>query len=662
MSLHEVAWRVHDKALHWGWARRQVRPGESFEGAARRVGPGFVGVLPAGTAQAIPAPVSRALVEAADQLVQGRGEILGVMRSDLAAPDWFADPVTGRRAPHDRYAFHIDHRSTTETGNVKQLWELSRLQHVTVLAGAHFVTGDDTYAEAAAAQLESWWRENPFLSGVHWTSGIEVGLRLITWVWARRLLEGWPGAAALFEDNPVAVAQVSWHQRYLGSLRSRGSSANNHVIAEAAGQLVASCAFPWFSESPRWRGRAAALLEDELERNTFPSGLNREQASDYHGFVADLGLLGATEAAASGHPLSGRCVATLTTMVDAAASVLDETGRAPRQGDSDEGRAVVLDPPGADRWETLLATGAALFGPQRWWPPCPSGVTSTLVGALVGNRPLAAPGAGVGRRPALRVSHFADAGLTILRTGAGVEPEIWCRCDGGPHGYLSIAGHAHADALSIEVRHGGVDILADPGTYCYHGEPMWRHYFRSTLGHNTVELARQDQSQSGGPFLWTRHAHGVDAEVIPGPGAELESWSAEHHGYEALDPSAVHRRRVDLDHRAKRIEVTDRITTEGSHPLRMAWHLGPAVQADLDGRVARLRWPTPDGERGALLLLAEDLVWEAHRGQSDPVMGWYSASFGIKEPTTTLLGVGRCGPGTRDLHTSLAFDLVPPGA
>ena len=49
------------------------------------------------------------------------------------------------------------------------------------------------------------------------------------------------------------------------------------------------------------------------------------------------------------------------------------------------------------------------------------------------------------------------------RSGAGVTA--------GPHGFLSIAAHAHADALSVEVRHGGVEILVDPGTYCYHGEP-----------------------------------------------------------------------------------------------------------------------------------------------------------------------------------------------
>ena len=70
-----------------------------------------------------------------------------------------------------------------------------------------------------------------------------------------------------------------------------------------------------------------------------------------------------------------------------------------------------------------------------------------------------------------RSGHFADAGLTIMRSSPADGPEIWCRCDGGPHGFLSIAAHAHADALAIEVRHEGVEILVDPGTYCYSSEP-----------------------------------------------------------------------------------------------------------------------------------------------------------------------------------------------
>ena len=116
----------------------------------------------------------------------------------------------------------------------------------------------ERYAERAGLHLRSWWTQNPFLSGIHWTSGIEAGIRLITWVWVRRLLDGWAGAADLFEHNQVARAQIWWHLHYLDSFRSQGSSANNHVIAEVAGQLVGALAFDWFDESERWGEEAAA--------------------------------------------------------------------------------------------------------------------------------------------------------------------------------------------------------------------------------------------------------------------------------------------------------------------------------------------------------------------------------------------------------------------
>ena len=175
-------------------------------------------------------------------------------RTDLERPDWFRDPVTGRRSDPDRYAFRIDHRSEEQTGNVKQVWEISRLQHLTVLAAAWFAQPRRPLRRRGwTSSSAHGGRRTRSCPGVHWTSGIELGLRLISVTWIRRLLDDWPGVTDLFERNSLAIRQISWHQQYLAAFRSRGSSANNHVIAEAAGQLVASCAFPWFGRSERWR-------------------------------------------------------------------------------------------------------------------------------------------------------------------------------------------------------------------------------------------------------------------------------------------------------------------------------------------------------------------------------------------------------------------------
>ncbi|MEU6002718.1 alginate lyase family protein [Streptomyces sp. NPDC047197] len=636
MGPREVGGRVGDAVRRRRW--RSAPPDCPDVTDAR-----FSAVLPAGTAAAVPPDAAKRLVAEADRLMAGHAEFFGVVRDDLVNPDWWYDPKTGRRAPWG-YAFDVPYRNEEAVGDIKQIWEPSRHQYLTVLAAAYAITGNERYAERVAEHLRLWWAANAPLRGVHWISGIELGIRLLSWVWIRRLLDGWPGAADLFEDNPVARNQIWHHQRWLAAFPSRGSSANNHVIAEAAGQFAAACAFGWFPSSARWRAGALRSLERHLRANTFGSGLNRELATEYHGLVLELGLAALAEADASGVPVPPSVRLVLLRMTDALAAVVDGRLRPPRQGDADDGHGLIVDGAGTDRWGSLLATGDAVFGRLAWWPEVTgTDVRTPLLAALI--KPYAQRGTGPAvSRPAHRPAHFADAGMTILRGPDG----IWCRCDGGPHGFLSIAAHAHADALSVEVRHDGVDVLADPGTFCYHGQPEWRQYFRSTLGHNTLELDGADQSVSGGPFLWTGHARSR-VLVADTSGEDVARWCAEHDGYQR----SVHRRRVELVSSAKELRVIDEVHGP-RRAVRLAFHLGPAIAVDLVGNWAVLTWARDGEDRSAVLDLPGQLDWRAHRGESDPPLGWYSPGFGRKEPATTLIGTG-FADGAKGFTTVLRF-------
>jgi Heparinase II/III-like protein/Heparinase II/III N-terminus len=639
MSATEVVHRSLDAGRRRAWARRQVQPGDATplprDTLAERT---FESVLPAAAGTGVDPEAVAALIQAADTVLAGTWTVLGTTRTDSADPDWFFDPVTGRRAPDRRLAFRVHHRDETETGNIKQVWEMSRHHHLTVLAAAWWLTQDERYADAAASQLRSWWAANPFLTGVNWTSGIEVGIRLISWTWIRRLLDDWPKVGDLFEHNDDAIRQIAWHQEFLAAFPSRGSSANNHVIAEAAGWLVAACAFPWYRRSAQWRRKARALLEHELAANTFNDGLNRELATDYHRFVFELGLLAAVEGDANGYPLSEATWAQLGRMLDAGAAILDAAGQPPRQGDGDEGRVLVVDSPDRDPWATVLGSGVALLGAPDWSLSFAGGVEAHLVAAL--GRPHQV------RRTPDRPRRFADAGLVLLRSRVEDGPEIWCRCDGGPHGFLSIAAHAHADALSLEVRHDGVDVLTDPGTYCYHGEPEWREWFRSTAAHNTVEIGGTNQAESGGPFLWNTHPR--TATLTCDIGAQpVQTWSAEHDGYRRLKTPAMHRRSVTLDSPQRRLTIVDTFDARTELPIRLAWHLGPDILVELHGGRASLSWEVGSDRRQGTLVLPAGLVWASHRAEADPVEGWYSPRFGARVPATSLIGQGIASFSTR---------------
>ena len=149
-------------------------------------------------------------------------------------------------------------------------------------------------------------------------------------------------------------------------------------------------------------------------KNTFASGVNRELATDYHGFVAELAYVAALEADSFGVALADSTWRALCAVTDAAAALPDSTGRPPRQGDGDEGVALRFDAPDSSAacWSPILAVGETAFGAAEWWPTMRPGVFSTLVGALCRER------RSMAGRPAKKPSQFSDAGITILRTGA----------------------------------------------------------------------------------------------------------------------------------------------------------------------------------------------------------------------------------------------------
>ena len=131
----------------------------------------------------------------------------------------------------------------------------------------------------------------------------------------------------------------------------------------------------------------------------------------------------------------------------------------------------------------------------------------------------------------VRSVFYKEEGHFILRKREGQSKEIYCHFDAAPLGYLSIAAHGHADALSIILHVDGYPFLVDPGTYAYHTHADWRKYFTSTMAHNTVSIDKGDQAMLAGPTLWLNH---FDCKVITTTSNdEKDIITASHNGYAA---------------------------------------------------------------------------------------------------------------------------------
>ena len=155
--------------------------------------------------------------------------------------------------------------------------------------------------------------------------------------------------------------------------------------------------------------------------------------------------------------------------------------------------------------------------------------------------------------------------------------------------------------------------------------------------------------------MWIRHAESQLTILESSPGGDEARWVAEHYGYRTLDPPVTHRRTVEFHGKQHLIEITDEIDSVGQPSVRLAFHLGPTVEADLDGSILALRWQDGDGgEAMATMTLPSSLDWTLVRGERNPVLGWYSPAFGQKVPATDVIGVGFATTGS-PLRTSLAF-------
>lgn len=580
----------------------------------------------------------KALIDEAQRYQQGDYTWLNISCLE-SPPNWHLDPQTDRLAPL-KLGLDLDYRDRTLVGNVKNTWEKSRHHHLTVMSAAYLLTKDESYADAVAEQLEDWILKNPFPLGINWTSSLELGIRLISWVWIDRFLRDSQAHSRLFGESGILCSPIYWHQWLIAKHYSHGSSANNHLVGEMAGLFISSCHWSVFSDSKRWQSRAWNILSAEISRQTFPCGLNREQTFSYHIFATEFFLLAGMEAQmCSDITVSGEYRDRVRSMLEVIPPLTDAKGNLPRYGDGDDGMALQIRPHQSSRLDWLFSLGRQWLGAKV---PLRNHGSGYLAASLINfpDHDL------VGEIPAIEESlALPDAGLYVLAKNRGTPQEIFCLADAGKLGFLSLAAHGHADALAFTLNVGGVPIIVDPGTYTYHADAHWRNYFRSTKAHNTLVVDDLDQSKSGGAFLWTKKAYTkvLDWQTST-RGSVLE---AEHDGYKRLCGKVVHCRKLTLEQHE--LEIKDRLQNSGTHQVEWRLHFAPQCQVDLKSECCLVKWHS-----GLLAIYLDDqMEWSLLKGALNG--GWYSPGFNLKEPATTLVGFARV---TGDLILNNSIGLM----
>jgi hypothetical protein len=550
-------------------------------------------------------------------------------------PDWNRDPRAGVLAPL-RFGKGIDYRDSRVVGDIKYLWELNRHLELVTLAQAWHLSGELRFALGCRTLLQSWLEQCPYPQGVNWTSSLEVALRLTNWSCAWHLLGG--EASPLFADQEGRSLHQSWlasifrHCHFIAGNLSEHSSANNHLLGELLGLMLGSCTWPCWPQTRQWRAYARRRLAEQALLQNATDGVNREQAFWYQHEVADMMLLAGLTARSNGTDFEPAYWQRLEASLGCLASCMDRGGNVPAFGDADDAVIVRFSPDmqaAVDVYRSLLASGGVLFsrGDLRHKAAHFDDKSRWLLGDAAAER--------FGRLvPESTESHLPRAfplgGYYVLGSDFGGAHEVRVVADAGPLGYLSLAAHGHADALSFTLSAGGAPVLVDTGTYCYHSEAAWRAYFRGTAAHNTLRVDGLDQSVPGGNFLWLRHAHTRCLLFAPGP--QAQRLIAEHDGYLRLADPVRHRREIAYDRERAQFAVEDTLECRATHRAELFWHFAEDCTVTLEAAQARVRHA-----RGVLTLQwPAGMAAQLGRGQVDPPLGWRSHHFGEKVPCSSL--------------------------
>ncbi len=461
--------------------------------------------------------------------------------------------------------------------DIKDVWEPARFGWLYDLVRAYLVSGEARFAEAAAKRAAGFVTACPPFRGPQWGCGQETAIRAIALLYAEAAFadaQEWAPVAPVVERLLAASGE-----RIADAIGYAVSQRNNHAISEAVGLLVLGHRFAdLHPEAASWRASGAAWLATLVEEQFAPDGWYIQHSFTYLRLAADQCVVAARVA-----PLPRRVRDRLAAALRLLLAVMDPaTGLVPNHGNNDGAFVHPITTASYRDFRGIVTALAAVTGEAL-----PANVTpdAEVLAWLGLERPatVAPIGDGVVQGASgwvtLRLGHI----FVFLRAGD----------------YRSRPGHV--DALHLEVRSAGREVIVDPGTYRYRTDESMPIGLDSENMHNGPTIPSRPLALRGPRFLWYRWPSARIRSAGPEPEAEI-----------VAESRVGVRRTVRVE--AGTVLVTDEAPVQAG--ARVRWLLAPRLDA-------------------AVLATSGAGVRRVFPGGAPS--GWFSPHYGQRMPATAVV-------------------------
>ena len=434
---------------------------------------------------AIPNTAKDEIIQIADQAMIGKIKAFSSLELNYGDPmNWHLNPITNFETDKTTKWYNISDFDSSR-GDIKAIWEASRLTHFFYYARGYILTKDIKYYEAFSSQLEHWLNQNPYSYGANYKCGQEATLRMLNSLIVYSVFNAYGLTTKEDENNLKKVVNGSYKKVLSNFFYAHKCIKNNHTLSEITGMIVGA----WCSEDRTLIKKAYHLMDKEIHQQFMEDGGYIQYSFNYQRFALQIMEFMLKISEVVGVELSKQSKKLINKSAFMMYQMQDETGDVPNYGSNDGALIFPLTTSSYRDFRPVLNTVYALTKGKRLYEQGNYDEELLWFSDLI---PGELPIANIKKESAI----FEDSGFNVMRHQDGFLITVLQDFKTRP---------AQMDQMHIDLWHKGVNVLCDSGTYSYAsdlGDQM-----ALTAAHNTVKVDGREQMRKHGPFLiydWTR--------------------------------------------------------------------------------------------------------------------------------------------------------------
>lgn len=394
--------------------------------------------------------------------------------------NWHLNPLTKMESKRDIKWYNIPDFNP-ERGDIKVIWEASRLTHFLYFIRVYLITDDLKYYEAFSYQLADWLKNNHYSYGANYKYGQEATLRMINVLMAYAVFSACNIIKEEDRDNVTKLVEASYKKVLSNFFYDYKCIKNNHIFSEICGLIIGA----WCCEDKDGVEESYRLMDEEIRHQFLEDGGFTQYSFNYHRFTLQI-----LECVYKISQKTGRYITEKERIKNSVLllyQVQNKDGDVPNYGSNDGALIFPVTSCGYQDFRPVLNTIYVLIEEKRLYEYDDYDEELLWFGDKV-----ELPNINIKKKS----SSYNHSGIYTFRH----DDEFLMIC---LQDFKSRP--AHMDQLHIDLWHNGVNIICDSGTYSYATEIGSE--LSSTTAHNTVKISDIEQMNKKGAFLvinWTK--------------------------------------------------------------------------------------------------------------------------------------------------------------